>query len=108
MILGSDTVTVLRGRTRDDFGNLQDSDTATDVSGCSVQPTAASEQTDTGELLITNMTAYLPADTDIVATDRVQWQGDVYAVDGPPLRWRDELGNEDHVIAQLLLREGSG
>lgn len=108
MILGSDTVTVLRGRTRDNFGNLQGSDTGTDVTGCSVQPASASESTDRGELLVTNVTVYLPAGTDILATDRVSWLGTVYAVNGKPAVWRDELGNEDHVQAQLLLKEGNG
>lgn len=108
MILGSDTVTILRGRTRDDFGNLQGSDSATDVTGCSVQPSSAIEATDHGELLVTNATVYLPAGTDILATDRVMWLGDVYAVNGPPARWRDEAGAEDHVQAQLLLKEGQG
>lgn len=108
MILGSDTVTVLRGRSRDNWGDVQGSDSGTDVTGCSVQPTSASESTDTGELLVTNLTVYLPAGTDILATDRVQWQGDVYAVNGKPAVWRDELGNDDHVQAQLLLKEGQG
>jgi hypothetical protein len=108
VILGSDTVTILRGRSRDDFGNLQGSDTGTDVTGCSVQPTSASESTDKGELLVTNASVYLPAGTDILATDRVQWLGTVYAVDGAPARWRDEAGAEDHVQAQLLYKEGNG
>lgn len=108
MILGSDTVTVLRGRTRDNFGNLQGADTAVTVTGCSVQPASASESTDRGELLVTNLTAYLPAGTDILATDRVGWLGSVYAVNGKPAVWHDELGNPDHVQVQLLLREGQG
>lgn len=108
MILGSDTVTVLRGRSRDNFGDLQGADTATEVTGCSVQPSSASESTDRGELLITNLTAYLPAGTDIVATDRVSWLGSTYAVNGKPAVWRDELGNIDHVQVQLILREGQG
>lgn len=112
MILGSDTVTVLR-RTgnlppRDNWGNLQGSDEEADVAGCSVQPTSASESTDRGELLITNLTVYLPAGTDILATDRVRWLGDVYAVNGAPARWNDETGTEDHVQVQLLLKEGQG
>ena len=73
-----------------------------------MQPTSASESTDRGELLVTNATVYLPAGTDILATDRVQWLGSVYAVNGTPATWRDELGNEDHVQAQLLLKEGQG
>lgn len=108
MILGSDTVTVLRGRTRNTSGNWTGMDVGTDVTGCSVQPTSSTESTDRGELLITNATAYLPPGTDILATDRVQWLGDIYAVNGPPARWRDETGNEDHVQAQLLLKKGQG
>jgi hypothetical protein len=108
VILGSDTVTILRGRTRDNFGNLQGSDTATDVTGCSVQPTSASESTERGELLVTNATAYLPAGTDILGTDRVRWLGDVYAVNGTPDVWRDQTGAVSHVQAQLLLKEGQG
>jgi hypothetical protein len=108
VILGSDTVTILRGRTRDNFGNLQGGDTGTDVTGCSVQPASSSELTDRGELTVANLTLYLPAGTDILATDRVRWNGQVYAVNGPPNRWNDETGTEDHVQAQLLLREGQG
>lgn len=108
MILGSDTVTVLRGRTRNTSGDLVGDDTSTEVTGCSVQPSGATESTDRGELLITNATAYLPPGTDILPTDRVQWLGDVYAVNGPPSRWRDETGAEDHVQAQLLLKKGQG
>lgn len=108
MILGSDTVTVLRGRTRNTSGDLTGSDSSTDVTGCSVQPVSATESTDRGELQVTNATAYLPAGTDILATDRVQWLGDTYAVNGTPAVWRDELGNADHVQVQLLLRKGQG
>lgn len=108
MILGSDTVTVLRGRSRNTSGDLVGSDTGTEVTGCSVQPTSASESTDRGELQIANATAYLPAGTDILATDRVSWLGDVYAVNGTPARWRDETGTEDHVQVQLLLKKGQG
>lgn len=108
MILGSDTVTVLRGQDRDNWGNLQGSDTETDVTGCSVQPVSATESTDRGQLLVTSLTLYAPAGTDITAEDRVRWLGDVYEVSGKPARWNDELGNPDHVQAQLLLREGQG
>jgi len=108
VILGSDTVTILRGRTRDRFGDLQGADTGTVVTGCSVQPTSASESTDRGELLVTNLTVYLPPGTDVLATDRVSWLGTVYQVDGHPARWRDQGGTETHVQVQALLKEGNG
>lgn len=108
MILGSDTVTVLRGQTRNTSGDLTGEDTETDVPGGSVQPTSATESTDRGELVISNATWYAPAGTDVLATDRCRWLGDVYAVNGPPGRWRDENGIEDHVQVQLLLKKGQG
>jgi hypothetical protein len=106
VILGSDTVTVLRGRTRDRFGDLQGSDAGTDVGGCSVQPTSATESDGDGELLVTSITLYAPAGTGILPTDRVQWAGDVYAVDGQPAAWRDQTGAESHVQVQLKLVTG--
>jgi hypothetical protein len=108
VILGSDTVTVLRGRTRDNFGNLQGSDTGTDVTGCSVQPASSSEQTGTGELVIRNVTVFMPAGTDVRVTDRVQWRDHVYAVDGEPAHWHDQSATGSHVQVQLLLKEGQG
>lgn len=108
MILGSDTITRLRGVARDNFGNLSGSDSELDIDGCSVQPTSATESTDTGDLLVTTATAYAPAGTDLVATDRVRWLGDAYEVDGAPARWRDDEGAEDHVQVQLKLTQGQG
>jgi hypothetical protein len=108
MILGSDTITRLRGQSRDAFGDVTGTDAELDITGCSVQPTSATESTDRGDLLITSMTVYLPAGTDLLATDRARWLGDVYEVDGAPARWRDDLGTEDHVQAQLKLVQGQG
>lgn len=108
MILGSDTVTRLRGQSRDDFGDVSGADAELDIGGCSVQPTGATESTDRGDLLVTRLTAYLPPGTDLVATDRVRWLGDVYEVDGEPARWRDDLATEDHVQAQLKRVQGQG
>jgi hypothetical protein len=105
--LGSDTVTVLRGRTRDNWGNLQGTDTETPVSGCSVQPLGGVEQTDRGELVVTNVTLFAPAGADIRATDRVRWLDDVYAVNGPPESWGDRIGRPSHVQVQLKLTEGN-
>lgn len=108
MILGSDTVTVLRGASRDRFGDVTGSDTSTDVTGCVVQPTSATESTDRGELLVTSLTGYMPAGTDVVATDLVRWLGDVYEVDGKPGRWRDQAAAEVCVQVQLKLVQGQG
>ena len=106
--LGADTVTRLRGQSRDNWGNTTGTDTEADITGCSVQPASAIELTDRGDLLVTNVTVYAPAGTDLLATDRVRWAGDVYEVDGAPARWNDDTGTEDHVQAQLKLVQGQG
>lgn len=108
MILGADTVTRLRGQARDRFGDLSGTDTEVDITGCSVQPTAATEDTSRGELLVTRMTLYAPGGTDITATDRLRWLGDVYEVDGAPAAWNDHGGNASHLQASLKLVQGQG
>jgi hypothetical protein len=106
VILGAGTVTILRGASRDNFGDITGSDTGTEVTGCSVQPGSSTEQTDRGELVVTTLTVYLPAGTDILATDRVSVGGTVYEVDGDPARWVDQAGTESHVQAILRLTKG--
>lgn len=106
--LGNDVLTILRGgQVRDNFGDTSGTATETTVPGCSVQPGSAVEQTDRGDLIVTTLTAYLPAAADITATDQVRYGGVVYAVDGEPARWADSLGAADHVQAVLKLTEGS-
>lgn len=108
MILGSDTVTRLRGRQRDRFGNLSGTDDELDIAGCSVQPASATESTDRGELLVTTATLFAPGAPDLAAADRVRWLGDVYEVDGKPAAWGDPTGIASHVQAQLKLVQGQG
>lgn len=107
-VLGADTVTRLRGKSRDNFGNITGTDTEMDIPGCSVQPTGAVEDTDRGDLLVTSLTLYAPAGTDLAAADRVRWLGTVYEVNGTPSAWRNRAGAADHVIAELKLVQGQG
>jgi hypothetical protein len=106
--LGTETVTVLSGMTRDNFGDPQNSDTGTEVTGCSVQPASSTESTAHGELVVVNAVLYAPCGTSIGALDRVQWRGQTYQVNGQPLIWQDDIGPGDsYVKASLLLREGN-
>lgn len=106
MILGGDTVTILRGRTRDNWGSLSGADAATVVMGCSFQPLGGLEQTARGEMVVANASLFAPGGTDIIVTDRVQFGGLTYVVNGPPKNWT-VLGSE-HVEAELKLVEGQG
>lgn len=107
MILGSDTVTVLRGKSRDAWGDTAGADTGTDVAGCLVQPSSSTEQTTEGDLVVTNLTVFLPAGADVLVTDRVGWNGRTYEVDGTPQPWHDQAANDSHVQVQLKLVQGS-
>lgn len=107
MSLGSQTVTVVRPPGRDRFGDvIPGSGGETAVAGCSVQPDASSELTDGRDAITTGLRAWLPAGTDVLATDRVRYDGELYAIDGRPSRWVDLDGVEDHVELRLTLVEG--
>lgn len=106
VILGADSVTRLRGRTRDNFGNLAGADAETPVTDCSVQPLGGAEQTDRGELVVSNATLICPLQPDIAVTDRIRIGTDVYAVNGPPKVWT--VPGMEHQEVELKLVEGQG
>ena len=85
-LLGPHTVTLLRADvTEDAYGNEgRDWDTAarTDVSGCSVQPAGADEYTVDRESVVVRLRAFLPGLPDVESTDRAEYAGDVYYIDG--------------------------
>ncbi|MFE9337764.1 hypothetical protein [Streptomyces sp. NPDC007063] len=43
----------------------------------------------------------MPTDTDITATDRVRFRGDLFEVDGDPQPWDDERGRPHHLEVNL-------
>lgn len=95
MILGDQALTVVRpARTgwRGDPGDPAPAEW--DVEGCSIQPASGTEQLPSenvygGDLVITVYDAWLPAGTDVQATDKIRFGGTLYEVDGAPLRWLD-------------------
>jgi hypothetical protein len=106
--LGSDTVTILRPAAPDWQGDPSGDATETTVPGCMFEPAGSAETNSSGDTVITGDTLWLPAGTDILPADRVRLaDGTVWAVDGRPGRWHDDLGIEDHVQALLRLLEGT-
>jgi head-tail adaptor len=91
VILGSHVITVRRASTtEDDYGNpISDWATAssTTVSGCSVQPLPGLEQTVGRDTVVSRWQLWAPDGTDLTATDRVEWDGNAYDVDGEVQRW---------------------
>lgn len=108
MKLGPHTVTLLRAGSKPaDYGNTTEADWSnpgsTDVPGCSVQPAPADEFTIDRDTFLTRWVVYLPAGTDVTASDRVLWQGDTYDVDGEVLRW--DFGALSHLVINLRRSE---
>ena len=73
-----------RGSTVPDWS---DTDRLT-IDGCSVQPASTSLSQDGRVQGITDgLTVYAPADADVAAGDRIEYNGDVYTINGDPLSW---------------------
>lgn len=91
MSLGSHTVTVRRATTTEDaYGNpVRNWATASSVTvpGCSVQPVTGDEVTVGRDTVVPRWRLFAPDGTDVLASDRVDWQGGSYDVDGEPQRW---------------------
>jgi hypothetical protein len=103
---GDHVVTILRATTTEDpYGNpVRDWDAATQtqVTGCSVQPVQGDEVTVGRDTVVSRWRLYAPDGTDLLASDRVRFEGDVYEVDGEVQRW--DFPPLSHVTA--LLRRG--
>lgn len=106
-MLGGHTITVIRPPRKGSDGDpLPGTGTRTDVEGCSVQPRQSTEITDGRDTAITGKIAYIPAGADIHYTDRIEFRGVTYAVDGDPGDWDDLDGQPDHL--EILLRRVTG
>jgi hypothetical protein len=109
MTLGPHTVTLLRAPfVTDAYGNEgTERDWAapvrTDVPGCSVQPARSDEYVVDREAVIVRLRAFCPGLVDVESTDRAEFDGDTYYIDGVE-PWRFEpLSHTD-----LLLRRVEG
>ncbi|MCW2870890.1 hypothetical protein [Actinacidiphila oryziradicis] len=104
--LGGHVVTIVRPAGKDAFGDPLAGAVETDVAGCFVQPRTSSERTDMQDQVITGAVVFMAAGTDVLATDKVRFNGVVYQVDGEPRRWDDKRGNRHHLEVDLKLVEG--
>lgn len=77
------------------------------ITGCSVQPASTLLSQDGRVLGIADSyTAYLPADADVMAGDRIQVGSDIYTINGEPRVWLSATGGLDNI--QLALERWSG
>lgn len=94
---------VLRGSEVPDWTQA----TTATISACSVQPAGTSLSMDGRVLALTDgLTAYVPANADIQAGDRIEYAGETYTINGAPRVWPSASGGLDHI--QLNLERWSG
>lgn len=81
------TVTVVRPSGDVDYLGEGGVDTEFAVSDVIVAPRGSSEANDFSQTVLEDLTLFVPAGTDLRATDRVRWQGRLYAVAGRAALW---------------------
>lgn len=77
------------------------------IEGCSVQPASTGLSQD-GRVLGINegYTVYLQPGADVRAGDRIEYDGDVYTINGKPKSWQSATGRVSHI--QLNIERWSG
>lgn len=87
-----ETITVVRPGSvvgTDGYGNdVRGADVETDVAGCVVAPRASTENVEARDQIVEGLTVWLPAGTDVRATDKIRRGGVLYEIDGAPGAWR--------------------
>lgn len=80
--------------------------TETTLNGCSVQPTATSANLEGREQTAIAFDCYAPQDSDIQASDRIEFNGESYAIDGVPFEWKSPTGAVSHMLIKLKRWQG--
>lgn len=87
-----------RGSTIPDWDNTE----RKVISGCSVQPSSTSLSQDGRVLGVSDgLTVYGPADADVKAGDRIEYNGNIYTIMGEVLAWPSATGALDHILLNL-------
>jgi hypothetical protein len=86
--------------TKLDYSNV----VGTRVDECSVQPAPSDEYAVDRDSITTRLIVFAPLSADIKATDRIEWSGETYDIDGDVLRW--EFGALSHLVVNLRRSEG--
>ena len=86
------TITVVRPTwVLDDYGDLQPTGppTRTDITDCAVAPRSSSDITEPARQgVLIGLTVYAPIGADIQPTDRIEFDGDLFDIDGDIGKWR--------------------
>ena len=101
----NDTIVIIRPGLKTSRGSaVPDWDNASrhEQKGCSVQPAATGLSQDGRVLgLIDAYTVYCPPETDVQEGDHIEYDGDVYEINGKPRRWKSATGCVSNIILNI-------
>ena len=101
-VVRAKTTTTSRGSEVPDWTNTEN----TTVTGCSIQPASTSLSQDGRILGITDgWTAYVPEGTDAKAGDRIEFDGQIFEINGAPRKWTGPM-RTSHIQLNLTRWEG--
>lgn len=104
---GSETVTVIRKIKVDRLSDDAIGPPAeVDIEGCVILPRVSAE-TDKGWVVVEGKMVVAPFKSDVLATDQVRYDGDLYEVDGAVGDYRNKRGR-GKVTIFYLTRQGRG
>jgi hypothetical protein len=92
----------------DEYGNDVRESTATRVDALAVWPRASDELTDARDTVIVGLTAVLPFGTEVRATDRVEYDGRVWEIEGEPGAWGPSPFTGSTAGVEVALRRVEG
>lgn len=109
MILGGDTVTRLRAPTITgpdgvpiiNWDSAEAGWSKVDYTGCSFQPMTSTEDVVAQQRTESTHRVFMPAAADVLATDRLRFDGLDYQVEGDPEKWRIR-GHEHHLEVRVF------
>ncbi|GAB7039706.1 MULTISPECIES: phage head completion protein [Catenuloplanes] len=73
----------------------------TAVLRASVQPASSTEDVVDEQRTVTRWRVWLPRTADLLATDRIEWDGQTYEVEGDVEHWKDR-GQLHHLEAVMI------
>ena len=77
------------------------------ITGCHVQPAVTGLSQDGRVLGVTEgLTCYMPPNADVLAGDRIAYQGETYIIMGSPKRWSSASGGLDNIQLDLQRWQG--
>lgn len=101
----NDTVTRIRPGQIDRRGSIEpdwSNATEKEITGCSVQPGGTSLSQDGRVLAISDgYTCYMPPGSDVIAGDKIRYNGQEFQIIGEPRPWASPTGRVSSLQAQL-------